>query len=178
MTREIKQNALKAEKEHGNFNYQYQGEAFNKGYIAGAHSRDEEIKELKEEIESLKEQYNSCFEGFSKRGTKLGELMKENVKLNNPWISVEDRLPEKNCTVFVTTNGLDEDVAHFRVKSKRFITVAKEKQKLLKKEESTGSYSICGDCIKEERYYSKGEREDITDSVTHWMPIPELKKGE
>lgn len=97
---------------------------------------------------------------------------------NNPWVSVEDRLPEKNCTVFVTTNGLDEDVAHFRIKSKRFITVAKEKQKLLKKEESTGSYSICGDCIKEERYYSKGEREDITDSVTHWMPIPELKKGE
>lgn len=46
---QIKQNALKAEKEHGNFNYQYQGEAFNKGYIAGAHSRDEEVTRLSAE---------------------------------------------------------------------------------------------------------------------------------
>lgn len=54
MTEEqIKQNALKAEKEHGNFNYQYQGEAFNKGYIAGAHSRDKEIEALEERIHIL-----------------------------------------------------------------------------------------------------------------------------
>ena len=52
-------------------------------YIAGAHSRDEEIKELKEEIESLQEQYDSLFDGFSKRGKKLGELMKENVKFRS-----------------------------------------------------------------------------------------------
>ena len=42
------------------------------------------IKEkLKEEIESLQEQYKTCFDGFEKRGTKLGELMMENVKLRN-----------------------------------------------------------------------------------------------
>ena len=60
-----------------------------KAFIAGAHSRDEEIKELKEEIESLQEQYNICFDGFTKRGTKLGELMKENVKLRNLILKVK-----------------------------------------------------------------------------------------
>lgn len=52
---EIKRNALKAEQEHGKFNYQYQGEAFDKGYLAGAHSRDEEIKELQIELMKQKE---------------------------------------------------------------------------------------------------------------------------
>lgn len=42
-----------------------------------------EVKKLKEEIESLQEQYKTCFDGFEKRGTKLGELMMENVKLRN-----------------------------------------------------------------------------------------------
>lgn len=51
---QIKQNALKAEKEHGNFNYQYQGEAFNKGYIVGAHSRDEEIENLQRQVSMWK----------------------------------------------------------------------------------------------------------------------------
>lgn len=58
MTEEqIKQNALKAEKEHGNFNYQYQGEAFNKGYLAGAHSRDEEVDKLKRLYEEVLHKY-------------------------------------------------------------------------------------------------------------------------
>lgn len=75
MTEEqIKQNALKAEKEHGNFNYQYQGEAFNKGYIAGAHSRDEEVTRLLAEIED--DNYVIS-------------------KLRNPWISVDKKLPRK-----------------------------------------------------------------------------------
>lgn len=116
-------------------------------YIAGAHSRDEEIKELKEEIESLKEQYNSCFDGFSKRGTKLGELIKENVKLSNPWISVEDRIPEEYEIVFVSF-GEDK---HFK------------------------GIGYISDAIDEVWYLERwGHRDD----VTHWMSIPELKKGE
>lgn len=52
-----------------------------KEYYNSINRHRKEVKELKEEIEFLQEQYKSCFDGFLKRGTKLGELMKENVKL-------------------------------------------------------------------------------------------------
>lgn len=52
-----------------------------KEYCNSINRHRKEVKELKEEIKSLQEQYKSCFDGFLKRGTKLGELMKENVKL-------------------------------------------------------------------------------------------------
>lgn len=52
-----------------------------KEYCNSINRHRKEVKELKEEIESLQEQYKSCFNGFVKRGTKLGELMKENVEL-------------------------------------------------------------------------------------------------
>lgn len=120
-------------------------------YIAGAHSRDEEIKELKEEIESLKEQYNSCFDGFSKRGTKLKELLKENVKLSNPLISVKDRLPEESRkhmgrlsdTVFVITDKGDGTSARYDWSTKTWCPA-----KILQ------------------------------GHITNWMPIPQIKKGE
>jgi hypothetical protein len=51
-------------------------------YIAGAKARDEEIAELKDDIFSFRGHYDSLFEGFCLRGKKLGELMKENVLLN------------------------------------------------------------------------------------------------
>lgn len=38
--------------------------AAKEGFEAGAYSRDEEIKELKEEIESLKENEKELFDGF------------------------------------------------------------------------------------------------------------------
>lgn len=89
MTEEqIKQNAIKAAAEFKDWHHPQM--SFYDGYIAGAHSLADEIKELKENLGSLQEQYDSLFEGFKKRGTKLGELMKENVKLRNPWISVEE----------------------------------------------------------------------------------------
>ena len=94
--KQIKQNA--EEYADALYDRKYQNELWRENYgahIAGAHSRDEEIKELKEEIESMKENEKELFEGFKKRGTKLAELMKENVKLRNPWISVEERLPER-----------------------------------------------------------------------------------
>ena len=49
-----------------------------KCYIAGAHSRDEEVEQWKE----------------SKRRLRL-RLMQEIHELRNPWISVAERLPEK-----------------------------------------------------------------------------------
>lgn len=127
------------------------------GYIAGAHSRDEEIKELKEEIESLKEQYNSCFEGFSKRGTKLRELMKENVKLSNPWISVEDGLPEE-----------DKEEEYWSVE-------------VYVRNEYGGTTAACYNYKRKEWHLTYGRLEGgslIHTNITHWMPIPELKKGE
>ena len=92
MTEEqIQQNALKAEKEHGNFNYQYQGEAFNKGYIAGAHSRDEEIGRMNTTIRLYANQ--------------IAQLRKEIEQLRNPWISVKDRLPETGADIIYLMNS-------------------------------------------------------------------------
>lgn len=90
----------------------------------------------------------------------------------NPWISVKDRLPDNNCVVFVSLDGTEYLSAHYRAKSKRFVTVSKDKQTLVEVRKSSATYTVCGDCIKEERLYSEGQREDITSLVTHWMSIP------
>ena len=133
-------------------------------FIAGAHSRDEEITRLSAEIED--DNY------------VISKLREELNKLRNPWISVEDRLPKENCVVFVSLGETEYLSAHYRAKSKRFITVSKDKQTLVEVRKSSATYTTCGDCIKEERLYSEGQREDVTSLVTHWMPIPEIKKGE
>jgi len=134
-------------------------------YIEGAYSRDEEVENLENALHSVNEYCH--------------QLRNKVYELSNPWISVEKRLPEENCVVFVSLDGTEYLSAHFRVKSKRFVTVSKDKQTLVEVRKSSATYSVCGDCIKEEPLYSKGEREDITSLVTHWMPIlPKLKKGE
>ena len=142
---QIKQNALKAEKEHGNFNYQYQGEAFNKGYIAGAHSRDEEIKGLKDRIERQKAIIS--FDDLNEEA-----LRKELNKLRNPWISVEDRLPEDNNTVLLWLGGCYK-VARLRDN---------------KWWECTGYYTGGGWSALD----ALSTRE--VEYITHWMPIPEV----
>ena len=129
--------------------------------LAGAHSRDEEVKQWKE----------------SKCRLRL-RLMQIIHELRNPWISVEKRLPEENSVVFVSLNGTEYLSAHYRAKSKRFVTVSKDKQTLVEVRKSSATYVVCGDCIKEERLYSEGQREDITSLVTHWMPIQQIEKGD
>ena len=53
-------------------------------YIGGAHSRDEEVEMLQNQKEELSEQL---------------KMNAENIqKLRNPWISVEDRLPDREET--------------------------------------------------------------------------------
>ena len=98
-------------------------------FIAGAHSRDEEIERIKNEAAAIMDE--AC------------ALKTELDKLRNPWISVEERLPKVGEFVFVSlANGyvcrgvLYDDV--------------------------------------EEIWYV--DEYGIVD-VTHWMPIPELKKG-
>lgn len=127
---QIKQNALKAEKEYGNFNYQYQGEAFNKGYIAGAHSRDEEITRLSAEIEN--DNY------------VISKLQEELNKLRNPWISAEERLPEE-----------DEEVIGMSKRGWAFLIWR-------------NGNKWCG----------KEYRALLCPDITHWMPIPQIEKGE
>lgn len=144
MTEEqIKQNALKAEKEHGNFNYQYQGEAFNKGYLAGAHSRDEEVEQLRKALSSTQQ--------------AMAELAHMAC---NPWISVEDKLPERmtsrDSNGARIINCCSKDVFGYDALYKigRLVCYNHETEMW----ESHDAYTI-------------GE-------ITHWMPIPELKKGE
>lgn len=118
--------------------------AIREAHIAGAHSCNEEIKELQTELESLRK-------GFYERGDKLKMLMLENNKLRNPWISVEDRLPEESKkykgwlsdTVFVVTNKDDGTSARYDHATKTWCPA-----KILQ------------------------------GSITHWMPIPQIEKGE
>lgn len=153
MTEEqIKQNALKAEKEHGNFNYQYQGEAFNKGYIAGAHSSDKEIEALEERIRIL--------ELASKVDDYLLDAINE--RLRNPWISIEDRLPKDGDIVF-THSVLIIESGGVRNEEEQYLT---QKYTCRWITDETKQINMCG------------EKYDIVNKVTHWMPIPELKKGE
>lgn len=130
-------------------------------YTAGAHSRDEEIVGYQMQINMTADALQQC--------------MDELKQLRNPWISVKERLPENNCVVFVSLDGTEYLSAHYRAKSKRFVTVSKDKQTLIEVRKSRATYATCGDCIKEEQLYSEGQREDITSLVTHWMPANILK---
>ena len=67
-------------------------------YIEGAHSRDEEINELKDRIERQKATIS--FDDLNEEA-----LRKELNQLRNPWISVEERLPEDNNTVLLWLGG-------------------------------------------------------------------------
>jgi len=113
MTEEqIKQNAIKAAADFKDWHHPQM--SFYDGYIAGAHSRDEEINKLQEEnlhMESL----------LSMHRKMTGEYELKLQKLCDPWISVEDRLPEESKkykgwlsdTVFVVTNKDDGTSARY-----------------------------------------------------------------
>ena len=67
-------------------------------YIAGAHSRDEEIKELNdivhsrdEEINHWKESYEELAEIANDLQSDNQKLMIENVKLSNKWIKCSEQ---------------------------------------------------------------------------------------
>lgn len=176
MTEEqIIQNAEEYSKKHYDIPFEDNSsmnvEISEESYLAGAHSRDEEIEELNEQLKTCRKTLLKCT-------GRIIEVETEINKLCNQWISVENRLPEDNCVVFVSLDGTEYLSAHYRAKSKRFVTISKDKQTLVEVRKSDATYTVCGDCIKEERLYSEGQREDITSLVTHWMPIPELKKGE
>ena len=107
-----------------------------KGYIAGAHSRDEEINALHDLLDVYERELD---------------------KLRNPWISVNDRLPDDNQVVLahheIIIDGGGEHKEDENVTIQRYvgewITDRIEQQRM-------GKWLF-----------------DITDRVTHWMPIPE-----
>lgn len=63
-------------------------------YLEGAHSRDVEVEMLQNQIEELSEQL---------------KMNAENIqRLRNPWISVEERLPEKKEGIYKIVFYKDE----------------------------------------------------------------------
>lgn len=93
--KEIFNAAIEAEKKHGDFNYQYQGEAFHDGFIAGAHSRDEEIAYLTYRLNDTTE--------------KLQTVIAERDNLCDPWISIEDEQPKEFQYVYTHDKMLTEE---------------------------------------------------------------------
>lgn len=111
-----------------------------KAFITGAHSRDEEIGELKGKIERQKAIIT--FDDLNEKA-----LRKELDQLHNPWISVEDRLPEEREII---NSAVSVDVL---VHTKEgWCTIGYYNHELNK-------WRAIG-------------------NVTHWMPIPELRKGD
>ena len=80
------------------------------------------------------------------------------------WISVKDRLPQKDGSYLVTTNYFDTDQAI------NILCFAKDG-------ETVDEYDLAGQ--KYAWYFYDSEYGYVsTDSVTHWMPLPQPPKGE
>ena len=113
-------------------------------FIAGAHSRDEEIEQLRKALSSAQQAM-----------AELAEIAR------NPWISVEERMPE------ITYPSLGEsDFVFVHVVNK-----------------DTGNEWIELTAKYNERIHD-WQTNDFTwvynrnGVVTHWMPIPQIEKGE
>lgn len=144
---QIKQNAEAYADVFGRHMVDYYG--VKDAYIAGAHSRDEEIESLQKQIVHLSQREQMLFD-------REVELIAENDQLRNPWISVKDRLPKGE-------DNPDEYNAPHRARSSSNVII------------TDGSIINRG-------YYSyarmRWEWNEGEINVTHWMPIPELRKGE
>lgn len=74
------------------------GELYD-AFIAGAHSRNEEIESLQKQIERLSQREQMLFD-------REVELIAENNQLRNPWISIKEKMPPiKTRVLFLDNNG-------------------------------------------------------------------------
>jgi septal ring factor EnvC (AmiA/AmiB activator) len=80
-------------------------------YTAGAHSRDEEIKRLENRLALLNDDLDKALyrkEKFRQKNQRAQQHIKylqaELKQLRNPWISVEERLPDIGQKVITITN--------------------------------------------------------------------------
>ena len=92
-------------------------------YIAGAHSRDEEINLLRDTLQSEQEQSQE----------HIIELQKELNKLRNPWINVNERLPKRKdgkirSDVVLVTHGQSWTVAEYHFGDKQWINLLGERE--------------------------------------------------
>lgn len=68
-------------------------------FVAGAHSRDEEIKELEKRVKYADESIADADKWIAKYKLELD-------KLRNPWISVSDKMPEEfEVVIAYAANG-------------------------------------------------------------------------
>lgn len=153
--KEIREHAVKHSQQHCSG---YIDDSIVHSYITGAHLLDEEISELKNEVESLQEQYDTLFDGFKKRGKKLGELMKENVKLKTPWISVSDRLPDED----------DPNKEGYTVEVIGMADIADFEQCAWHRR----IYNCRLD--KRDNVWVYGDRDVICDKPDYWIPVPNI----
>jgi hypothetical protein len=122
-----------------------------KAFIAGAHSRDEEISELNARIVKL----------MCERDSAKSEMEYIIEQSRNQWISVKDRLPEDNQYVFIKFGK--DNITHL---SAVFLKV--------KNDDEDGLFcpiELCGSLI-------TWKRDHAIENVTHWMPIPKVKEEE
>ena len=146
MTEEqIKQNAeVYAEERCIRYNEQY-GACYD-AYIAGAHSRDEEIYDLKRDIEDLQKMVKMRSDAFECARKEIG-------RLSNPWISVKERLPEEG------SDNISIPVAAITNKGYWF----------------KGQFDFNNKdwFFSENPDHLDFEADEF---VTHWMPIPKVNK--
>ena len=107
-------------------------------YIEGAHSLDEEIKELNGQVTLHKDRADYYHDLY--------------MKLRNPWISVEDKLPDQKIGLCLTLI-YDLDILTMKHYKKPRVSL---------------------NVYKGNNTWDKGTKTE----VRYWMPIPELKKGE
>lgn len=114
---------------NGEFRYMDKKDA----YIAGAHSRDEEIEVLKKKLEDitiLKDFFASSLDIYDKDNRELQNEL--NIHCNQ-WISVKDRLPKKKdgkirSDVVLVTLGQSWTVAEYHFGDKRWINLIGERE--------------------------------------------------
>ena len=113
----------------GEFRYMDKKDA----YIAGAHSRDEEIEVLKKKLEDitiLKDFFASSLDIYDKDNRELQNEL--NIHCNQ-WISVKDRLPKKKdgkirSDVVLVTLGQSWTVAEYHFGDKRWINLIDKRE--------------------------------------------------
>ena len=115
-------------------------EEISEAYIQGAHSRDDEIKH----ITRIATTYKSDAQDTVAECERLHDIID---KLSNPWISVEDRLPDR-----------EETLTRFS----KYVLCALDNGECY---------------ITDYFDYERNRWNSFPNSITHWMPIPKLEKG-
>lgn len=105
-----------------------------KAFIAGAHSRDEEVNQLENALRNVNEYCH--------------QLRNKVYELRHQWISAEYRLPDEGKDVFV------------------------------RKACTNGIFHLVGKVLNGGKWYCYGFGWQDNGVITHWMPIPQIEKGE